>query len=57
MRSCIVVVRDLILLSNKKLEKGLRDRIAPDEAKAAEHNGDIWSRASTKYGTILAARL
>jgi len=25
--------------------------------KAAEHNGDICSRGSTKYGTILATRL
>ena len=29
----------------------------PDKAKPAEHNGDIWSRASTQYGAILAAKI
>ena len=28
----------------------------PDEAETAEHNGDIWSRAPTKYGAILAGK-
>ena len=31
--------------------------VAPDEADPAEHNGDIWSRGPTKYGTILAAKI
>ena len=35
----------------------MRDRIVPDKAKPAEHNGDIWSRASTQYGAILAAKI
>ena len=28
----------------------------PDEAETAEHNGDIWSRAPTKYDAILAGK-
>ena len=28
----------------------------PNEAETAEHNGDIWSRAPTKYGAILAGK-
>ena len=40
-----------------KADRDLRDRIAPDKAAAAEHNGDIWSRPPTQYGTILAAKI
>ena len=35
----------------------MRDRIAPDKAGSEEHNGDIWSRSPTQYGTILAAKI
>ena len=30
--------------------------MASDEAAAAGHNGDIWPRPPTKYGTILAVK-
>ena len=30
--------------------------VAPDEAAAAEHNGDIWSRPPTKYVTLLTGK-
>jgi hypothetical protein len=33
-----------------------RAGIAPDKAAFAEHNGDIWSRKPTQYGTIPAGR-
>ena len=46
--------RGLILKSDRKVGKDFRDRIVSGEAKPAEHNGDIWSRASTKHGAILA---
>ena len=35
----------------------MRDRIAPDKAGSEEHNGHIWSRSPTPYGTILAAKI
>ena len=45
-----------ILISDRKVGKDFRDRIVSGEAKPAEHNGDIWSRASTKHGAILAGK-
>ena len=46
----------LILISDRKVGNDFRDRIVSGEAKPAEHNGHIWSRASTKHGTILAGK-
>ena len=46
----------LILISDRKVGNDFRDRIVPGEAKRAEHNGHIWSRASTKLGAILTGK-
>ena len=48
--------RFLILISDRKVGNDFRDRIVPGEAKRAEHNGHIWSRASTKHGAILTGK-
>ena len=46
----------LILISDRKVGNDFRGRIVSGEAKSAEHNGHIWSRASTKHGAILAGK-
>ncbi len=48
--------RLLILISDRKVGNGFRDRIVSGEAKTAEHNGHIWARASTMHGAILAGK-
>ena len=45
-----------ILISDRKVGNDFRDRIVSGKAKPAEHNGHIWSRASTKHGAILAGK-
>ncbi len=62
----------VILISDRKVGQDFRDRTAQaalscrcaaihlvvsGEAKPAEHNGDIWSRASTKHDAILAGKI
>ena len=38
-------ISPVILISDRKVGNDFRDRIVPGEAKPAEHNGHIWSRA------------
>ena len=56
LRHAGVPVYHVILISDRKVGNDFRDRIVSGEAKPAEHNGHIWSRASTKHGAILAGK-
>ncbi len=47
---------EFILISDRKVGNDFRGRIVSGEAKPAEHNGHIWSRASTKHGAILPGK-
>jgi hypothetical protein len=47
---------EIILNSDRKLPSDLRAEFVSDEAAFAEHNGDIWSRKTTKYGTNTAGK-
>ena len=49
-------VERFILISDRKDGNDFRGRIVSGEAKPAEHNGHIWSRASTMHGAILPGK-